>query len=84
MTGLKDCKSCQENVSHSLAKRKLVEKLNGSFLINQVSSWMLPYTSQIAKEVSFFFFNLFLIYYFYFIFNINIQWAQNTITQNKL
>ena len=56
MTGLKDCKSCQENVSHSLAKRKLVEKLNGSFLINQVSSWMLPYTSQIAKEVSFFLF----------------------------
>ena len=54
MTGLKDCKSCQENVSHSLAKRKLVEKLNGSFLINQVSSWMLPYISQIEKEVSFF------------------------------
>ena len=80
MTGLKDCKSCQENVSHSLAKRKVAEKLNGSFLLNQVRSWMLPYTSQIAKEVSFFF----LIYCFYFIFNINIQWAQNAITQNKL
>ena len=64
MTGLKDCKSCQENVSHSLAKRKLAEKLNGNFLLNQVRSWMLPYTSQIAKEVSFFFFNLLFLFYF--------------------
>ena len=30
--------------------------MNGSFLINQVRPGMLPYTSKIAKEVSFFFF----------------------------
>ena len=28
--------------------------MNGSFLMNQVRSCMLPYTSQIAEEVSFF------------------------------
>ena len=54
MTGLKDCKSCQENVSLSLAKRKLSEKMNGTFLIIQVSLCMLPYTSQIAEQASFF------------------------------
>ena len=52
MTVLKDCKSCQERVSLSLAKGKLDVK-NGSFLINQVSSCMLSYTSQIAEKVSF-------------------------------
>ena len=31
MTGLKDCKSCQESVSHSLAKRKLAEKNDWKF-----------------------------------------------------
>ena len=31
MTWLKDCKSCQENVSHSLAKRKLAEKNEWKF-----------------------------------------------------
>ena len=54
MTSLKDFKSCQENVSLSLAKGKLDEKMNGSFLINQVTSCMLPYTSQIAEKASFF------------------------------
>ena len=54
MTGLKDRKSCQENVSLSLAKRKLVAKNEGSFLINQIRSCMLSYTSQIAEEASFF------------------------------
>ena len=54
MTGLKNCKSCQENVSLSLAKRKLAEKMNGSFLMNQVRSCMLPYTSQITEEAYFF------------------------------
>ena len=44
MTGLKDCKSCQENVSLSLAKRKLAEKVNESFLINHVRLYMLPDT----------------------------------------
>ena len=60
MTRLKDCKSCQENVSLSLSKRKLAEKkMNQSFLINQVRSCMLPYTSQIAEEASFFSVTLF-------------------------
>ena len=60
MTGIKDCKSCQENVSLSLAKgildekNKTKKKMNGSFLINQVRSFMLPYTSQIAEQASFF------------------------------
>ena len=31
MTGLKDCKSCQENVSLSLAERKLAEKNEWKF-----------------------------------------------------
>ena len=31
MTGSKDCKSCQENVSLSLAKRKLAEKNEWKF-----------------------------------------------------
>ena len=53
MTGPKDCKSCQENVSLSLAKRKLAEK-NERFLLNQVRSCMLPYTPQITEEASFF------------------------------
>ena len=35
MTGLKDCKSYQENVSLSLANRKLDRKMKGSSLINQ-------------------------------------------------
>ena len=55
MAGLKDFKSCQENVSLSLANGKLDEKMNGCFLINQVTSCMLPYTSQIAEKASFFF-----------------------------
>ena len=42
------------NVSLSLAKKKLAEKMNGICLINQVRSRMLPYTSQIAEESSFF------------------------------
>ena len=42
------------NVSFSSAKRKLAEKMNGICLINQVRSRMLPYTSQIAEEASFF------------------------------
>ena len=42
------------NVSLSLAKRKLAEKNEWNFLINQVRSFMLPYTSQIAEEASFF------------------------------
>ena len=58
MTGLKDCKSCQENVLRSLAKKKKkknwLKKNNGSFLINQVRSCMFPFTSQIAEEASFF------------------------------
>ena len=57
MTGLKDCKIFLENVSLSLAKRKLTEwmemevsrkKMNGSFLISQLRSCMLPYTPKIA------------------------------------
>ena len=47
MTGLKGCKSFQENVSFSLAKRKLAEK-NFHFLVSQLRSCMLPYTTQIA------------------------------------
>ena len=31
MIGLKDCKSCQENVSRSLAKRKWAEKNEWKF-----------------------------------------------------
>ena len=54
MTGLKDCKRCQENVLPSLAKKKTGENMNRSFLINQVRSCMLPYTSQIVEEASFF------------------------------
>ena len=60
MTGIKNCKSCQENVSLSLAKgildekNKKKKKMNGSFLINQVKSCLLPYTSQIAEQASFF------------------------------
>ena len=55
MIELKDYKSCQENVSVSLTKRKLHEKkkINGSFLTNQVRSCSLPYTSQIAEKASF-------------------------------
>ena len=49
---LKDCKSCQENVSLSLAKRKLAEKINKKFLINQVRSCMLPYSAQITERAS--------------------------------
>ena len=49
MIELKDYKSCQENVSVSLAKRKLHEKkkINGSFLTNQVRS------CRIAEKASF-------------------------------
>ena len=54
MTGLKGCKSCQENVSRSLAKKNWLKKINGSFLINQVKSCMLPYSSQTAEKASFF------------------------------
>ena len=65
-TGCKnDCKKWLQkiprkiNVSLSLTKRKLAEKMNGICLINQVRSRMLPYTSQIAEEASFFSVNLF-------------------------
>ena len=44
LTGLKDCKSFQWNVSLSLAKKNWLKKMNGSFLISQLSSCMLPYT----------------------------------------
>ena len=54
MTEPKDCKGCQENVSLSLAKRRLGE-MNESFLINQVRSCMLLYTSPVVEKVSFFF-----------------------------
>ena len=55
MIGLKDCKSCQENVSLFLGKRKLAEKNEWKYyLMNQVRSCMLSYTSQIAEEASFF------------------------------
>ena len=55
MTGLKDCKSCQENVSLFLGKRKLAEKNEWKFyLMSQVRLCMLSYTSQIAEEASFF------------------------------
>ena len=54
MTGLKDCKSCQENVSLFRAKGKLDEKNEWKFsLIKHVRSFMLPYTSQIAEKVFF-------------------------------
>ena len=39
---------------HSLAKRKMHTKINESFLISQVRSCMLSYTSQILEK-SFFF-----------------------------
>ena len=43
------------NVSLSLAKRKLAQKkMNGSCLIIQVRSCVLPYASQIAEKTSFF------------------------------
>ena len=43
------------NVSLSLAKRKLAEKkMNGSCLIIQVRSCVLPYASQISEKTSFF------------------------------
>ena len=42
------------NLSLSLNKRNLVEKMNGICLTNQVRSRMLWYTSQIAEEASFF------------------------------
>ena len=48
--GLKDWKNCQENISLFSTKRKLAGKMNGSFLIDQVRSCMLPYTSQIVEE----------------------------------
>ena len=35
-------------------KENWLKKLNGSFLINQVRSSMIPYTSQITEEASFF------------------------------
>ena len=54
MAGLKDCKSCQKTVSLSLAKRKLDEKNEWSFLINQVRSCMLSYNSEIVEKASFF------------------------------
>ena len=64
MTKLKDCKSCQENVPLSLAERKLAE-MNGSFLINQVRSCMLRYTSPIVEEDSYFSVSLFGVWFYY-------------------
>ena len=46
--------NCQENVLRSLAKGKLDEKNKWKFLIGQVRSYTLPYTSQIVEK-SFFF-----------------------------
>ena len=55
MTVLKDCKSSQENVSLSLAKKKLAEKNEWKFSYQSGEKpCMLPYTSEIAAEVSFF------------------------------
>ena len=54
MTGLKDCKSFQGNDSLFLAKGNWMKKMNGSFLINQVRSCLLPYTSEIAEQAFFF------------------------------
>ena len=75
LTGLKDCKSCQGNVSVSLEKRKQhrkkkkkkkkerkkkqEKKMNASFLTYQVRSCRLSYTSQLAEEASFFSITLF-------------------------
>ena len=53
MTGLKDCKSCQKNVSLSLSKRKLDEKTEWKFSNHQMRSCMLSHTSQIAGKASF-------------------------------
>ena len=56
MTGLKDCKSCQEIISLVLATRNLAEKDEWKFW-NQsgiVRSCMLPYTPEIAEKTSFF------------------------------
>ena len=47
------------NLSLSLAKRKLAEKMNRICLTNEVRSCMLQYTSQIAEEASFFSVTLF-------------------------
>ena len=55
MTGLKGCKNCQDNVSLSLAKRKLTEKNEWKFSTQSGEVILLPNTSQIAEEASFFF-----------------------------
>ena len=55
MTGLKDCKSCQEIVSHSLAKRKLAEKNEWKFS-NQPGEVMYASMYLTNCKRSFFFF----------------------------
>ena len=42
-----------------LLKENWLKKMNGNCLINQVMLSMVPYTSQIAEEVSFFSVTLF-------------------------
>ena len=56
MTGLKGCKKYQEKwmLQFPLLKENWLKKMNGNCLINQVMLSMVPYTSQIAEEVSFF------------------------------
>ena len=54
MTGLRDCKSCPENVSLSSVKKNWLKKMIVGFLNNRLMSCMFPYTSQIAEEASFF------------------------------
>ena len=57
MTGLRGCKSCQENVSLSLAKRKLAERNERKFS-NQSSEVMHASIYLTNHRRSFFFFQL--------------------------
>ena len=56
MPELKGCKKYQEkSMFHfSQLKENWLKKMNGTCLIDQVRSRMLPYTSQIAEKASFF------------------------------
>ena len=53
MTGLKDCKNYQENISLSLANKKLDEKNEWKFS-NKSGILHIPYSSQTLKKLLFF------------------------------
>ena len=63
-------KSCQDNISHSLAKRKRVEKNNGWKFSNQSSEDMYASTYLTNRKSSFFFFRLPCLEYLFIIANL--------------